>query len=404
MEAHDKSLVFEHEINASAADIFKAFTNSAHLKHWLCQIASVDGSIDGRVYIAWENSYYTAGHFVEFIPDEKVVFTWNGKGEPNPTEVTIQIIPSGDKQLMRLTHSGMSESPEWERNWKEIEKGWLIALPNLVSMLETGIDLRISQRPLLGIYPELYIRKNDDDPFPLKFGIRVVDIVEGLLAGIGGLQVGDILIKLENKPITNYNTLVDSIMGYKAGDEVEVTFYRDAQKLIRKIRLSAMALPEIYDSPQKLADSLSTNQSKICDEMMAMLRGITDSEASFRPAIDEWSIKEIIAHLIHSERDQQLWIHNMVQGIEPQYDDEPHNLMARVQATVALYPSLPQLLELLRASLKETSGLIANLPQDVTSNKSVFWNLSFVCMEYGLHFRSHSDQIENNLKLVREGK
>lgn len=401
MDDNQKSLVFEREIHAPASDIIKAFTNGANLRHWLCQIASVDGCVNGRIYIAWENSYYAAGHFLTIIPDEKVVFTWNGKGEPNPTEVTVQIIPNGEKHVMRLTHAGMTTGPEWERGLKEIEKVWLIALPNLISMLESGIDLRISQRPLLGIYPEPYKRKGDTDPFPLKFGVRIIDIVQGFAAGEGGLQSGDILVSVENMPITSYNSLLDNIMNFKAGDEVEVTFYRGAEKLSRKITLSARDLPKILNSPQELSESLSNRNAKICDEMMASIRLISDEEASFRPEENEWSIKEIIAHLIHVERDKQLWIHNMVQSIEPQYDSEPDNLMARVRATVALYPSLPQLLELLRATLKETVGLIANLPIEVTQNKSIFWQLSFACMEYGLHFRSHFDQINNNIKQAR---
>jgi hypothetical protein len=221
------------------------------------------------------------------------------------------------------------------------------------------------------------------------------------LAGKCGLQAGDILVSLENQPISSYSSLLETIMHFRAGDNVEVSFYRGSQKFNRTITLSAMTLPQVPESPQQLAEVLSKNQNKYCDEMMSLLRAISDKEASFKPGENEWSIKEIIAHLVHSERDQQLWIQNTVQSTEPQYDNDPDNLMARVQATVKLYPTLPQLLELLRASLKETVTLIAHLPEDLIKNKDVFWRLTYVCTEYGIHLRSHAEQIENNLKLAR---
>ncbi len=401
MEVSEKALVFEKKITATAFEIYQAFTNATKLRHWLCQVSSVDANEDGRIYLAWDNGYYTAGHFLILNPNEKVVFTWFGKDEPHASVITVEITPSAEKHLMKLTHSGMQTSPEWERNLQDIEKGWLLSLDNLVSMLETGIDLRISQRPLLGIFPAVYTRSGEDDPFPLQQGIRIIDVVEGLCAEKGGLKPGDILVDFEGMPTTTWNSLTDAIMQFKAGDPVKVTFYRGADKLSKVVTLSQQAMPDVPDTPAKLAEMLSKKQTEVCDQLMAYLRIISDDEASFKPAGEEWSIKEIIAHFIHNERDQQLWIHNLVQNSEPLAEGEPENLIARVRATVELYPSLPQLLELLRASLKETSTFIANLPLEVVGDKSVFWHLAFVSLESPLHIHSHFDQIAKNLRQAR---
>ena len=56
----------------------------------------------------------SAGHFVEVVPDERVVFTfgWDLPGHPIPagsTEVEITLEPVGSSTLLRLVHRGLPD-------------------------------------------------------------------------------------------------------------------------------------------------------------------------------------------------------------------------------------------------------------------------------------------------------
>ena len=45
------------------------FTSPAALPEWACHIAEVDPRPGGRVYLWWEQGYYTAGVFTAVTPD-----------------------------------------------------------------------------------------------------------------------------------------------------------------------------------------------------------------------------------------------------------------------------------------------------------------------------------------------
>lgn len=404
MEDPKHSVSVEKLILASPHQIFQAFTKSTKLRHWLCQVASLEANENGRIYLAWDNGYYAAGYFLTLIPNHKLAFTWHGRNEPQPTLVTVTITLAGEKCFVHLEHSGMLMTEEWATANTEIEKGWQIAFENLVSFLETGIDLRISQRPLLGIFPAVYTHTDENDPVPVKQGIKITDVVEGYSAVKGGLKAGDILVDIEGMPVTDWNNLTVAITHFKAGDRINVSFYRGAEKHTRPIVLSQQTMPDVPETPQQLAEMLVANQKTTCDQLMAYIENIKDDEAAFKLDQDAWSTKEVVAHLIHSERDHQLWIHNLVQNAEPIIEEDTQNLMARVKATVALYPSLQELLDVLRACLKETTEFIANLPLEVVEDKSAFWYLAYVSMQYPLHIRAHFEQITNNLKLARDSQ
>lgn len=402
METEQRSITFEESISAPVSDIFLAFTNATKFKYWLCQMAVVNAVENGRLYLAWENGYYAVGSYISVVPNEKIVISWQGKSEPYPTSVTIEIVPGSTKNILRLTHSGFSNAQVWEKHITEIDKGWRISLPNLVSILETGIDLRISQRPLIGIYPELYTRQGEADPFPLQVGMKIIDVIEGYSAGNAGLKKGDILVDIEGTPITSWASIPATLTQYKAGDLIQITFYRGAKRIVTKATLSSQQIPLLPTSIKHFADDTSHKFNEVFDLLMQHIRAISDNEASHKISLDEWSIKEIIAHLIHSERDNQLWIHSMVQNCELIIDREPENLLARVQATVSLYPNLTQLLEVFHSSLKETVALLANLPQEVINDKSTMWRLAMAITQTPLHIRSHFDQIEDNLENARK--
>ena len=309
MENKPISITIEKKINASVEQIFTSFTNATRLRYWLCHSATLVAEKDGRIYLAWDNGYYAAGYYIELIPNQKIAFTWRGKNEPDQTLVNVTITADDDKNLIRLEHTGLRETVEWENNYDEIKNGWIMSLDNLGSVLETGIDLRISKRPLLGIFPAPY-EDEDGSKIPVKSAIKINDVVEGLSADICGLQTGDILVKIAEYPITDWSSLTNAISQFKADDQVRIEYYRAGKLASCEVKLSPQILPKCPESPKALADELKVNQTKVLEQMMLHLRNITDEEASFKPEVNEWSIKEILAHLVHTEQELQNWVNN----------------------------------------------------------------------------------------------
>jgi hypothetical protein len=123
------------------------------------------------------------------------------------------------------------------------------------------------------------------------------------------------------------------------------------------------------------------------------LQGVSEQEASFRPAPGEWTIKEIIAHLLHGERDIQSNIQDIVFSQERVSDGFSNNLDARVRATAAAYDSLEGLIDAYKRSQAETVILLRELPEEFAAMKSSFWRLGFQLLQFNSHTREHEGQI-----------
>src|SRR5690606_21762951 len=131
---------------------------------------------------------------------------------------------------IQLTHE-VPADPSWKDAAKEFHKHWAENLRNLKSVLETGIDLRIAERPMLGIIPGDFTAEQATAlGVPVHEGMRIDGTVEGMGAQRVGLQRDDVIVEMAGHPISDFNSLVRAIAGKKGGDKVEVVYYRGADK------------------------------------------------------------------------------------------------------------------------------------------------------------------------------
>lgn len=69
-------------------------------------------------------------------------------------------------------------------------------------------------------------------------GAYVVEVVEGSAASDAGVQEGDIITKLDGKQLAEQgDSLVEVISKKKAGDEIEIEYFRDGETTTAKVRL-----------------------------------------------------------------------------------------------------------------------------------------------------------------------
>lgn len=106
--------VKEMTINAAPTTIFPYLVDPELLVRWMGTEAVVDPAPGGEFRVLCGGVNPSAGHFVEIVPNEKVIFTfgWDVAGHPIPpgsSEVEITLTPDGERTLLRLVHRGLPD-------------------------------------------------------------------------------------------------------------------------------------------------------------------------------------------------------------------------------------------------------------------------------------------------------
>jgi uncharacterized protein YndB with AHSA1/START domain len=403
MSSDIQTLTFTQSIKGSPKQVFYAFTHASALNEWLSDFATVIPNPGGRIYLWWNSGYFSSGEFTEVEADQRLEFTWHGRKEPADTQVTVKFTAENGTTLVKIDHTGFGTGEVWAKTIQECQAGWEKGLENLVSIFETGEDLRFVRRPMLGIIVDEF---NEDVAkqlgVPVDKGIRIDDPVEGMGAEAAGLQSDDIIITLGGKETSDFPDLANALQPHHAGDEVEVVFYRGGEKKSVMMELSSRPFPEIPEKTKDLAKAIEDGYAKQHEQLANFLEGVTEEEASFKPSDDEWSIKETLAHLVQGERGSNIWISGVIAGYQAHYDDYGGNLPVYNQATLGAYPTLPELLGQLKRLNTETVALVKGLPDDLPIHKNIYWRLGTNLLESPYHFNMHFDQMKTVLEVARK--
>jgi len=397
-----QTLPFSITIVAPASEIYRAFTNGTILRDWLCDSSQALPRLGGRLYLWWNNGYYTNGVFTHLEPSEKIMFTWNGRGEPAETRVVVRITPQTEDCLVTLEHCDIGSDSAWVTASQSIQTGWITGLENLKSILETGRDLRFIRRPMLGIgigeFDESIASKLG---IPVKEGIRLDNVIEGMGPRLAGMQKDDVMVSLGGHVTNDWTSLTEALQSHHAGDKIEVVFYRGQEKKLVAMELSHRQLPALASSPKLLSEATEKQYQEILGQLDQLFAGLIESEASQRPVPGEWSVKEILAHLIHSERGWHNAINEIVASQESYTDDFSGNLQFRIDATLAVYPTLTDLLQTLNKDMAETIQLLTCLPADFLVHKSSYWRLAYGAPQTPLHINGHIEQLRDTINSIR---
>ena len=404
MSPENQSYDFTQLIQASPKQVFYAFTNATALKEWLSDFATTTPRLGGRIYLAWNSGYYASGEFTAFDPDTHLAFTWFGRNEPAPTLVDVTLVLQDSGTLIRMVHSGLGSGEIWEDTIKEVKNGWATSLENLASALESGPDLRVVLRPMLGItVGDFDAQQAEHLGVPVNEGIRLDSTLEGMGAYAAGLQKDDVIVEMDGRPINDWASLVTAMDGRRAGDIVEVTFYRRDEKMTTRMELSRRPIPDIPTTVSALAQVVKERYDGLQAQLDELLSSVSESEASFKISPDEWNVKEVLAHLIHSERDGQTDLAEMVGGQVRWADDYAGNLDMRNSATLAAFPTLIELRQELKRMYLESAALYASIPPEFPQQrKGTWWGMAYYVCEEPYHGYGHFEQIESSLQAARQ--
>ncbi|MBI5352627.1 MAG: SRPBCC domain-containing protein [Chloroflexi bacterium] len=388
-------------VHAPVKLAYRAFTNATSLREWLCDVATVDPHLRGRMYLWWVGDFYSSGHYLELDENKKIKFRWYSNIDPAPTEVTVTVTEKDGATLVKLDHE-VPDDPQWAGKVESFRENWVESLENLKSVLETGIDLRIANRPMLGIIPGDFTEEQAlASGVPIRDGMRLDGVVDGMGAQKVGLQKEDVIVGMAGHPITkDFNTLPVAIAGKKGGDKIEVVFYRGPEKKTVTMELSKRPMPDVPFNNAELVKKARELYNAGLAEIEKCFEGFSDMQAMMRPIEKEWSALEIVAHLIHGERFNQIFLTGLVDGYEPVTDGFGSNVTAQVQATVQANPSIALMLSELRRAVEETLAFVSFLPDDFLANKGSYYRFGSALLQPNIHLMAHAQQIRDALSMA----
>lgn len=396
-------LTFTQTYPVSPTLLYQALTQPLMLEGWFANTVDIDPRPEGRFYAYWTQGYSTHGRVTEAKENEKLVFSWHGSTDPAASQVTITLNAAGKDTQLHIQHSGLGEGDGWAETRPELQAGWEAALLNLESLLVRGLDKRIFDRPFLGIQiaGAMTAEQAKERGLGIAGGINISGTLPGTGAEAAGLQNGDILVTMGGQPTNDFPALTAVIGQHKAGDTVKIEYYRDGEKHSQEMNLSHRPVPEISSDPKEFAAEIGKLFAEANQELKALFEGVSEAEASHRPAANEWSARETVAHLLMNE----YWnLMNVSTEAEGQRPPNYANDLGSVAALAASFPSMAELLQAFERAAAATVGALANIPEGLQQRKYSLMNMAQGYQFTPNHTRGHFDQIRNAIAAAREQK
>lgn len=386
-----KLLTFKRTVAAPAEQVFYAFTNALSLSEWLCDFAYVNTMAGNRLYCQWRDGKARMGRYTTLTPPKKIVLDWRGEEEEDVSQVTIAISEKEESSTLTLTEA--SESKGWAKRAAEVEAFWNAALDNLVSTLESGLDLRAKQRPYLGL--DVAAHQNGET------GASVTGVEPESPAHVAGLQVGDVITALGSERVNDQTSLASALYKHNAGDKVKLTYLRDGKKLSANVVLAAATDTEVPESHEVLAEIVARKYTEVNRDLTQALKGVSDERAARAPAPGRWSARQVLAHLVESERYLHHWLTCLIAGEVVLPERPPSGRRERLDAVVNGFPTVQALLTELKRNEAETVALLNALPPAFLMRKASYRRMAEVMLTWPDHARQHLEEIKYAIRNVK---
>lgn len=128
-------IVVSRRIAAPPEKVYRYFTEASRWVQWQGVNAVIQPEPGGELVMTMPNGAVARGHFVELVPNEKVIFTWGWDDHPSippgSSTVEVEITEVADGSLVTLTHHDLPE----EETPLHLE-GWQRYIPRLAAAAE----------------------------------------------------------------------------------------------------------------------------------------------------------------------------------------------------------------------------------------------------------------------------
>lgn len=373
-------------IQAAPHEVFDALQYACRLREWLCHKACTEPRKGGRFEIRWR-SYTARGVFIAFAPPKTLAFTWQGANDPGETQVKITLKPLEAGTKLVLSHSGWGSGKKWAGFAETAEREWGKVLDNLKSVLETGIDLRETRQPRLGVA---------FDTAQERPGVLVTDIAPNSPAEKGGLQKGDILINIDGRRLRSAQDFTDVFQTLRGGQHIKIGLARDGKRRTLDIELGMQPVPVVPDDPAAVAEQARQAHEQAIAALRVAVAGLSDEQAAQPPAEGEWSVKQTLAHLCVCEPGYRAWAVDVLLGNETHWVET--RLPEQFASVLATTPTVGALLDRFEREAAESRAFVAALTPEHRANKLRYRRIALMLLEYAWHVNAHLAQVQKTVK------
>ena len=393
-----RTLEFKITIQTPTEQVYQAFTSSIALQYWFADFAEIDARQEGRFYAWWNVGYYASGLITKLKENKRIDFTWHGLGEPDSTKVKITFTDDDGNTKITIKHKGLGKGKVWKKIASQLIDGWDSALENLKSVLETGYDKRIYDQPMLGVIPENFVDEKlaEEENLPVKTGCKISDALEGMGAEAAGLRTNDVIYSINGHLLKAFSDFNQALTGVIAGDDIEVVYYRDGKKHDVQMKVSGRPKPAVPKTADELGQTAAKVYQQLDIELDAVFEGVSEKDANVRPALEEWSAKEVLAHMIFSER----WLHFAITCHTDNIRAGGFSNELGTLAALANAYTLEELITEFKRCEAITVEALKALPENFVADKRRVTVLATYVFDQGfaLHTQSHLRQIKAALE------
>lgn len=402
VSAANAEIKFERTVPGKPEDVIYAVSTSQGWRDWLADAAYFRSRPGGSFHLSWDTGWYASGTVETIEKPNRVILGWKGKDAPGATQVTVTLELAGENTHVQIVQSGFGEGADWDASRKLAAGGWETGLENLESIFDTGVDLRVVRRPMLGIMGNDF---NEEIAasigVPVTEGTRLADVIEGMGAEKAGLQGDDVLVEMDGTSLRTWEDLGPVLQSRQAGDVVKVVFYRGAEKQEVEMELMGRPIPDLDLDPVAFAQSYREASAQVMEELKEALDGVSELEAEYTHG-DGWSVKENLAHLATVEEWNLFTITELLSDNEQQSAGGGENRREQLRAVVRTTPSLDQLIERIARATEETCAMLEESALVLSARKGVMWRLGTNLLHFpGGHDREHIEQMKRELELAR---
>lgn len=387
-------LTFERHIAAPPASVAAAITSPVGLTTWLCDEVRIEKREGGRLAFYWHDGYQAFGRWTTYAPPATLAWRWRSD-EDDWSTVTFELSEhkagadgeDGVGTDLSVSHAGVPAKDV--ANWA---KAWGISLDALDVYVRTGKNDRLLRRPMLGVSPNFNRSEPEDTAPGVPMGTPTAD--GG--AGKAGMLAGDRLMSLAGVPLNAFSEIGPALDGHRAGEDVPVVVLRDGKELTLQVTLGSRPQPELAQTAEAVLDQMTARTRAWFEFLDGSLDGLSEAQAEHPFAEGEWSVKQVLGHIILGERFSHEWL-TRLHG-----DDLPLDWPTTYKPAEAHFAGQPlaHLVTLLRsdmeASIAMTRTMLAEDPRPPVFHQlaeSAYWSAS--------HLDDHREQIQKTAEAAR---